>query len=231
MPELEAALTRLGRDVEFPPTPDLASAIRGRLERPRSWRRPAAIALALLVVAIGAVLAVPPARTAILDWLGLRNVSVVRVDELPPARPLSRLDLGRQVSLAEARRRAPWILVPDDRPDSVYVSNSLPGGKVTLLWGTPSHVQLLLTEVEGMVYIEKIVQTGTEVEPVGIGGAGAWFQGRHVVMFSDRNGTFHENRGRLAASTLVWQVGDVTLRLEGRISKEEALRIGRTASN
>ena len=231
MPELEAALTRLGRDVEFQPTPDLASAIRGRLERPRAWRRPAAIALALLVVAIGAVLAVPPARTAILDWLGLRNVSVVRVDELPPARPLSRLDLGRQVSLAEARRRAPWLLVPDDKPDSVYVSNSLPGGKVTLLWGTPSHVHLLLTEVEGMVYIEKIVQTGTEVEPVDIGRAGAWFQGRHVVMFSDRNGTFHENRGRLAASTLVWQVGDVTLRLEGRISKEEALRIGRTASN
>ena len=215
MPELQAALTRLGRDVEFPPTPDLASAIRGRLERPRAWRRPAAIALALLVVAIGAVLAVPPARTAILDWLGLRNVSVVRVDELPPARQLSRLDLGRQLSLAEARRRAPWLLVPDDKPDSVYVSNSLPGGTVTLLWGTPSHVQLLLTEVE----------------PVGIGGAGAWFQGRHVVMFSDRNGTFHENRGRLAASTLVWQVGDVTLRLEGRISKEEALRIGRTASN
>jgi len=231
MPELEAALTRLGRDVEFPPTPDLASVLRGRLERPRSWRRPAAIALALLVVAIGAVLAVPPARTAILDWLGLRNVSVVRVDELPPARPLSRLDLGRQVSLAEARRRAPWLLVPDDKPASVYVSNSLPGGTVTLLWGTPSHVQLLLTEVEGMVYIEKIVQTGAEVEPVDIGRAGAWFQGRHVVMFSDRNGTFHENRGRLAASTLVWQVGDVTLRLEGRISKEEALRIGRTASN
>jgi hypothetical protein len=229
MPELEAALRQLGREVEFPPTPDLAAAIRGRLERPRTWRRPVAVAFAILVVAIGAVLAVPPARTAVLDWLGLRNVSVVRVDELPPARPLGRLDLGRQVTLAEAKRQAPWLLVPDRKPDSVYLSNSLPGGQLTLLWGTPSDVRLLLTEFRGMAYVEKVVQGDTKVEPVDIGEAGAWFQGQHVVMFSDRAGTFRESRGRLAASTLVWQSGDVTLRLEGDISREEALRIGRTA--
>ena len=95
MAELETALRQLGHEVAFPPTPDLASAIRGRLERPqRFWRRPAAIALAVLVVAaIAAVLAVPQSRSAILDWLGLRNVSVVRVEKLPavpaqrPTRP------------------------------------------------------------------------------------------------------------------------------------------------
>jgi hypothetical protein len=229
MPELETALRQLGRDVEFPATPDLASAIRGQLVRRRSWRRPVLVAMAILVVAIGAVLLVPPARTAILDWLGLRNVSVVRVDELPTARPLGPLDLGRQVTLAEAKRRAPWIVVPEDRPDRVYVSDSLPGGKVTLLWGSASSPRLLMTEITGHAYIEKIVQGEQSVEPVRIGDAGAWFQGRHVVMFTDRNGTFHEGVGRLAANTLVWQLGDVTLRLEGDLTKEEALRIGRTA--
>ena len=229
MPELETALRQLGGDVEFPATPDLASAIRGQLGRRRSWRRPVLVAVAILVVAIGAVLLVPPARTAILDWLGLRNVSVVRVDELPAARPLGPLDLGRQVTLAEAKRRAPWIVVPEDRPDRVYVSDSLPGGKVTLLWGSASSPRLLMTEITGHAYIEKIVQGEQSVEPVRIGDAGAWFQGRHVVMFTDRNGTFHEGVGRLAANTLVWQLGDVTLRLEGDLTKEEALRIARTA--
>ena len=137
MAELETALRQLGAELELPPTPDLASAIRGRLERPRAWRRPVLIGLAVLVVAIGAALAVPSARTAILDWLGLRNVSVVRVDELPPARPLGRLDLGREVTLAEAKRRADWLRVPARKPDHVYVSDLVPGGRLTLLWGTP----------------------------------------------------------------------------------------------
>ena len=227
MPELETALRQLGAELELPPTPDLASAIRGRLERPPAWRRPVLIALAVLVVAVGAVLAVPSARTAILDWLGLRHVSVVRVDELPPARPLGRLDLGREVSLAEAKRRADWLRVPARTPDHVYVSDALPGGRVTLLWGTPSKVRLLLTETGGRAYIQKVVQGGSDVEPVDVGEGGAWFQGEHIVMFQDRDGTFHDDTGRLAASTLAWQLGDVTLRLEGNISKDEALRLAR----
>ena len=109
----------------------------------------------MLVVAIGAALAVPSARTAILDWLGLRNVSVVRVDELPPARPLGRLDLGREVTLAEAKRRADWLRVPARKPDHVYVSDLVPGGRLTLLWGTPSEVRLLLTETSGRAFIRE----------------------------------------------------------------------------
>jgi hypothetical protein len=231
MAELETALRALGRDVAFPPTPDVAYAIRGRLERPRFWRRPVAIALAVVVVAgIAAVLAVPQSRSAILDWLGLRNVSVVRVDKLPVVPAHGRLDLGRRVTLDEAKRRAPWLRVPDGEPDSVWVNESLPGGKVSLLWGTPSNVRLLLTEFTGRTYIEKVVRGNTPVERVEIGDAGAWFQGPHVVMFQDRDGRFRESHARLARNTLVWQVGDITLRLEGGLTKDEALRIARTAS-
>jgi hypothetical protein len=35
--------------------------------------------------------------------------------------------------------------------------------------------------------------------------------------------------GRLAGKTLLWQDGEVTLRLEGDLSKAEALRIARSA--
>jgi hypothetical protein len=231
MAELETALLQLGGEVAFPPTPDLASAIRSRLDRPRFWRRPVAIALALVVVgAIAGVFAVPQSRSAILDWLGLRNVSVVRVEKLPAVPAQGRLDLGRQVTLDEAKRRASWLLVPDSKPDSVWVNESLPGGKVSLLWGTPSNVRLLLTEFAGRSYIEKVIDGDTRVERVKIGDAGAWFQGPHVVMFQDRDGNFRESHARLAGNTLVWQVGEVTLRLEGRLTKDEALRIARTAS-
>jgi hypothetical protein len=231
MAELETALRALGRDVEFPPTPDLASAIRGRLERPRFWRRPAAIAVAVAVVAaIAAAFAVPQSRSAILDWLGLRNVSVVRVEKLPTVPAHGNLDLGQRVTLDEAKRRAPWLLIPDGTPDSVWVSESVPGGKVSLLWGTPSNVKLLLTEFTGRTYIEKVIDGDTQVERVKIGSAGAWFKGSHVVMFQDRDGRFRESHARLARNTLVWQLGGVTLRLEGGLTKDEALRIARTAS-
>jgi hypothetical protein len=231
MAELETALRALGRDVAFPPTPDLASAIRGRLERPRFWRRPAAIAVAVAVVAaIAAAFAVPQSRSAILDWLGLRNVSVVRVEKLPTVPAHGNLDLGQRVTLDEAKRRAPWLLIPDGTPDSVWVSESVPGGKVSLLWGTPSNVKLLLTEFTGRTYIEKVIDGDTQVERVKIGSAGAWFKGSHVVMFQDRDGRFRESHARLARNTLVWQLGGVTLRLEGGLTKDEALRIARTAS-
>jgi hypothetical protein len=228
MPELETTLREL--NVAFPPTPDLASAIRGRLERRRFWQRPLVIALAIVVIAaIAAVFAVPQSRSAILDWLGLRNVSVVRVEKLP-AVPANGLDLGRRVTLDEAKQSAPWLLLPNGDPDSVWLNESIPGGKVSLVWGTPSHVRLLLTELSGRAYIEKIVDGDTQVERVKVGSAGAWFQGEHVVMFQDRDGRFHDTHARLARNTLVWQQGGVTLRLEGGLTKDEALRIARTAS-
>ena len=223
MAELDVALRELGRHVEFPPTPDLASPVRARLERPRRWRRPLAIALAVLVVAVGAVLAVPPARTAVLDWLGLRGVSIVRVDELPPTPAIERLDLGRQVTLEEAPL---WVLVPDDKPDSVHVGN----GTVSLLWGTPDRVRLLLTEFRGDAFIEKLIEPDERVERVTVNGEeGAWLEQPHVVIFEDLRGRMRQSTARLAGRTLLWQHGEVTLRLEGDLSKEEALRIARTA--
>lgn len=52
---------------------------------------------------------------------------------------------------------------------------------------------------------------------------------RALLAFRDRDGQFRENTARLAGKTLLWQLGDVTLRLEGELSKEEALRIARSA--
>jgi hypothetical protein len=226
MPELELQLAELGRGLDWPPTPDLASAVRPRLSRRRTWQRPVAIAFAVVVVLVGAVLAVPPARSAILDWLGLRAVTIVQVDELPPVPARTSLDLGRPVSLEEARAQNPWLRVPEDRPDGAYVR----GEVVTLLWGTPDDVRLLLAELRGRAYIEKLIGPNADVVPVTVDGdPGAWIAAPHVVMIKDRRGQFREDQPRLAGKTLLWQHGAVTLRLEGDLSKEDALRIARSA--
>ena len=214
----------------------VASAVRRRLGEPRRtwWQRPLVVALAVLVVAVGAVLAVPPARSAILDWLGIGGAHITRVEKLPPAPAFGNLDLGRRVSLSEARRRAPWLLVPTAKgvgdPDQVGYSTAIPGGKVTLLWGTPRAVHLLLTEFRGQAYIEKLIEPGTKVELLTVDGSrGAWVEGSHVLVYRDQNGLTRDDTSRLAGKTLLWQRGDVTLRLEGDFSRAEALRIARSA--
>ena len=169
------------------------------------------------------MLAVPPARTAILDWLGLRGVSILRVDELPPTAATGRLDLGREVTPEETPL---WLLTPDDEPDSIYMGK----GTVSLLWGTPDRVRLLLTEFRGQAFIEKLIEQDARVERVTVNGEpGAWLEEPHVVFFDDLRGRMRQSTGRLAGKTLLWQQGEVTLRLEGDLSKEEALRIARTA--
>lgn len=231
MAELDVALRELGRNVEFPQTPDLAAAVRRRLGKRRwAWRRSVAIALTLLVVALGAALAVPAARTALLDWLGIRGARIVRVDKLPPVPATGNLDLGRPVELAEARRLAPWLLVPADAPDRAYFSTAIPGGKVNLLWGTPTSVRLLLTEFRAReTFIQKLIEPETTAQRVDVGDLGVWLEDAHVFAYNDRAGVFREETSRLAGKTLLWEQGDVTLRLEGKLSKDEALRIARSA--
>jgi hypothetical protein len=144
---------------------------------------------------------------------------------------IGNLELGRPMSVAEARRRAPWLLVPAEAPDRVYFSTAIPGGKVSFLWGTPTSVRLLLTEFRAQeAFIGKLIEPEAKVERVELGDRGVWLEEPHAFAFLDRDGLFHEERARLAGKTLLWEQGDVTLRLEGDLAKEEALRIARSTS-
>src|SRR5436305_3837526 len=108
MAELERDLRAVS--VEWPPAPELAAHVRAQLAKPPpgiAWRRPLVVALAVLAVAIAAAFAVPSARTAILRWLGLQHVSVVRVERLPPTRRLATADLGEAMSLRKVRTIVP----------------------------------------------------------------------------------------------------------------------------
>ena len=68
---------------------------------------------------------------------------------------------------------------------------------------------------------------GGLVEEVQVAGQpGYWFSGEpHFFSYQDRAGEINDESTRLAGNTLVWQAGAQTLRLEGQLSKQEALRI------
>jgi hypothetical protein len=241
MPDLERQLEDLGRSLAFPPTPDLASSVRRRLageERRRfrlPARRPLAIAAAALAAGIAVAFAVPPARTAILRVFGVGGVRIERVDRLPAVSVARRLRLGRQMSLAEARARARFrVRVPRaggfDDPDAVYFSDAVPGGLVSFLYGSETRPLALLTEFEtepGFPHIDKSAPPGTRLESVSVGGdRGYWLEGEpHLFAFRNRAGATQFGRLRLATNTLVWQHDGLTLRLEGKLTKSEALDI------
>ena len=71
----------------------------------------------------------------------------------------------------------------------------------------------------------KLVESGVQVTAVDVDGRpGYWITGEpHVLMYRDADGNVRE--ARLAADTLVWQDGDVLVRVEGDMPLERALEI------
>ena len=241
MSELETRLADLAEHVALPPAPDVAARVRERLAAEPAPRRAArrlrpvvAVPLALLALALGGVAAVPSARSAVLRWLGIEGVKIERVPVAPtPAPTASPLDLGERTTLAAA------TLVPSalGRPDAVYAD----GDQVTLLYrprrGLPESAQTgagaLLSQFPGRTHpelIRKLAGPGTTIERVRVDGEpGFWLGGAvHGLIYEDPTGTIRESPMRLAGPTLVWQRGDLTLRLEADVSQSRALQIARS---
>jgi hypothetical protein len=236
MSELELALTQIGRELDYPEAPDLRGAVRRRLaegRRPLSWRRPLVIALAAIVVAVGAVMAVPQARSEILDWLGIGAVTIRYVEDLPAVElATGDLGVGEQVSLEAARRRVRFaVRVPtlEGLEDPVvYYGEPLPTGQVSFVYGSPDKPQLLITQVAALGAMEKLLHGDTRLEMVSTDDArGVWIEGQRHVLFYP--GADREEPFRLVGNTLILERTDgVTVRIEAEIPKEEALRIARS---
>jgi len=200
-----------------------------------------AVAFVVLLVAFGAIMAVPAARTAILDFFGLRGATVQRVETLPavprvPAATARALELGTPVSTPKFA----GLLVPEalGAPDAVYFSPAVPGGKVSLVYepggGVPvsqhTGVGILVTEFRGDIefrFVEKWVAGSTSVERLTVDGSpGLWVEGGpHFVLFRTEDGEFGEDSARLAGNTLLVERGSLLVRIEGDIDRERAVAI------
>jgi hypothetical protein len=226
MGELERALTALAAEVEWPETPALELRLEAAPSPARRpwWRRPLVVAIALVAVAIGIAFAVPPARSAILDFFHLGGVTVERVSTLPPAeqRPLGAA-LGRRVSEVEARRilGMPFALPRVYGTPQLYESS----GVVSAVIATPEPV--LVSELRvpgGGGVLKKVAGASTVVEraELGPGREGLWIEGeQHVVYWLTAP-------PRLAGNVLLWEGRGVTYRIEGKhLTKERALELAR----
>ena len=226
-----------------------SAAVLRPLIRP-AWHR-VALAAAAAVLLAGAVLPFSPsARRAVADFLGLRGERINVVKSPPPAtlRPLGEgLDLGTRMTLAESRAAVSYhVFVPEapelGLPDAAFLLRSDLGDQVSLVYrsraGLPkaseTGVGLLVNEFRGRVegrFIEKFLGPGATVEGVRVNGhPGFWITGQpHAILYVGPSGEPIPDTVRLAANVLVWEQGDVTIRIESLLTKAEALRIAESA--
>jgi hypothetical protein len=228
MTELERALVAVGQELELPPQPDLVAGVRAGIEGRRlfGWRA-VAFAAALVVVAFGIAMAVPPARSAILRLFHVGAATVEQVDTLPAARqrPLA-AGLGPPMARRSAELRAHLpIKLPDlegPKPTRYYAQ---PGLIATLLSyrGTP----VLLAEMrdDQVALFKKFTSPSSTVEPVELGRAGLWVKGNHVLTWQFGLADTRQIETRLAGNVLIWVVGNTTYRLEGELAKSQMLEL------
>ena len=228
MTELELALVALGHELDVPQAPDLAPRVRARVERRSPRRRAFALAFALVAVAVGIAFAVPDARTAILRFFHLGAATVERVETLPPAkeRPLVS-GLGPARPRAAAERIAGFSMVlpkfEDGKPSRYYARP----GAIATSFRHGSVVLLVELSGEQLGFTKKFVSGQTNVRPVEVSGVyfGLWLSGGpHVVLWSTPAGGGQATT-RLAGNVLLWEARGRTYRLEGKLTREEALQL------
>jgi hypothetical protein len=255
MNEFENRLADLGERLEFPATPHLAERVGADLRagaRPRAARRRAPglrvallTVLAALALVAGAVAAVPSARHAVLDLLGLRGETIERVPKLPEnVRAKPGWKLGKPTTLAAARHGLIFEpLLPSGiaGPNGVFLDSEILGGALNLTYppqpGLPrsrlTGVGLLVDELDGQAapgFYGKVVPPGARIDRFRLDGQFAvWIEGLHAFFYKpSADYTFHIGHSRLAADALVVQRDNVMVRLEGKFGKATAIAIARS---
>jgi len=258
--ELEQRLGRLRAEIEWPATPDMAARVRERMAAPvivlrRPWFQSRwAVAAAVVLLALAALVAYTPSREAIAHWLNLHTI-ITRVNVVPtpspqPSGPLGqRLGLGTPTTLADAQSKVGWhIAVPASlgAPDEVYVQlppNGPVQGEVSLVYKTrpdiktsgQTGVAVLVTEANGQVksdFFGKMLGSDATLQDVTVNGhPGYWISGKpHAFFFTDANGNFRDETLRLATNTLIFDDNGTIVRIEGDLTKAQALAIAASLS-
>ena len=250
--DIPTLLTDIGAHIEWPEPPTaFAARVAGKLEgqpaRPLLRRFvPVAGALASLVAMLLAFS--PSTRDAVADFLGIGGVRIERVAPraLPTPGMGGTFDFGDRVSLDEAESRVGFdVLVPTlsalGQPDEVYLSPRRPlGGLVALVYGTRpgfepdpvSDVSVLITQFQARLetggdFFKKLAGPATTIRSVQVNGnEGYWLSGgAHSFFYRDTGGNIVQESLRLVANVLLWEQGDLTLRVETTGSLQTALDI------
>jgi hypothetical protein len=253
--QFERRLQRAAQGFSYPPAPDIRRAVRQKLTLQRQTRparlRLAVAGMALAIIAAG-LLAAPPVRAAILDWLRIGAVQIWLVQPsatpsvtprpgptetafptlFPSSTPLtSVLDLSGETSLNAARAKTgvkiSLPMVPSDlgMPDHVYAQD-LGGPVVVLVWmekSQPLKVRLVISETDASnVVFQKFEPRAIQQTRVN-GQEAVWVDAPYMLV----SGSGETNYARMVAEghTLIWTEGKMTYRLETGEDLPEALRM------
>lgn len=255
---LEQDLYSLGRELGRMPTPDVAVQVRQRLleQPPAPSRRQAwvflrspwrmAAALAILVVVLGASLAlVPTTREALARFFGLEHIRIVRDDTLDGTPGPEGRTLVGATTLEQARRQMDFpVLLPRLKglaePDEVYVQQLGSPQELQVVlryyWrpgfpdGIPGKKDILFTlyQFRTTGVFEKFITSEIRLQEVSVKGvSGFWLEGAfHLLRYRTADGHEVADLSRqVQGNTLAWEVDGVTYRLETELSLEEALKI------
>lgn len=201
----DAVLSRL--DEQAPRSP---AAVRRRLRR--------RLVVVIAVAAFVALVLTPPVRAAVADFFGIVVTSGQEVEAEPVETVHSDLTVARAAEIVDFEPVVPAQL---GEPAGVEVSDDR---RVLSMSWSPAGGTVRLDEFKGEV-APAFVKRSNDVEFVMLDGGNAiWFATPHEVLPLGENGEELVELTRSAAPTLVWSVGDVTLRLEG-LAKTEAAEL------
>ena len=255
---VENQLQQAGRDFIYPPTPDIAARVLVQINRTRPIqdRRRArfAWAAAIIVLVLIVLLAVPPVRAQILEFLQFGAIRIFLSTPTPtptlvPTQTLipstltpeptltptplpSLLDLSGETTLAQAQQSVNFtILLPTypagtGPPDKVYLQN--PGGPTVILaWlqpGDPSQVRMSLMAFGPSSFAGKYVPE--KVTSTTVNGQNAlWLQGNHALILRKSDSSTGNVELMANGNVLLWMEGEITYRLETSLLLDEARRV------
>ena len=195
--------------------------------------RPPRLRFALAALAVAAALAAVAAAPAAVS--ALRDLFTVEsVPELGPVPyGVAPAILGPQVPPETVGTAAPFHVatIPSlAPPGAAYARRDVGGGMVTLAYGSVLLTQWDANAVQAHVAVVPVSGTAEEVS-VGSGRA-LWIAGtaRGTLTLVGADGAVHRELFGVTEGSLLWQVGDVALLLQGAESKADALRLADDAT-
>lgn len=241
--QVASALTVLSSELAYPATPSMRSAVTARLENERAagarpvfpgralWSRRRVLVLA--AIGLLAALALAAAARFAIGAIEIRvQPGVTPSASAPPVTPGA---LGDPLSVEDAIAIAGFepSLPSGPAPDEAYVVDSPFGDPALLFAWRPSTTYPAVPGTEwGLVLmafqgddetVVKSVQAFEDVRPARVDGApAAWIPVPHVLELETERG-FQSFSVR--ANVLIWEVDDVTYRLETSLDRAQAIAL------
>jgi hypothetical protein len=225
----EEEVSRMGRHMPFPPTPDIAGSVRSRLTH-SSHHSPLYLkaAAVVLVLALIVLLSIPDIRTAALEFFRIGAITIT--DQTPPPTPStvfvrgpnrieSLSELPNEITLPEAQAQMDFGLPAAlGEPDRVFMPFD---DLIVLVWTEPKLVSLEIinARVAGTKYlVDDFQELSIHQHPA------IWIDQPHETTFYSSSGA---SLSRLVERpVLIWDIPrQRTYRLEGDLSLEEARQI------